>query len=178
VWDSNDLSYSYAGGLVGYLDSGTISNCYSTGAVSGSNVGGLVGYKIIGSIIVSSFWDVNTSGQVTSAGGTGKTTAEMQTLYTFTSAGWDFYTDGDPADWFIQINEYPILTWQISPADIYTDGRNNFRDFAVFAQNWMREDCAIYNYYCDWADMDFDGSVDIDDLIVLMSYWLESGIYN
>jgi hypothetical protein len=88
------------------------------------------------------------------------------------------YTDGDSADWFIQIDEYPILVWQISPADIYTDGRNNLRDFAIFAQYWMRDDCAIYNYYCDWADLNFNGSVDIDDLIILMNYWLEFGIYN
>ncbi len=169
------------GGSVGYNEGGNISNCYSTGIVSGGsnswNVGGFVG-KNDGSLSTS-FWDVNTSGWSTSAGGEGKTTAEMKTLSTFTSAGWDFsYTDGDGADWFIQIDEYPILVWQISPADIYTDGRNNFRDFAVFAQYWMREDCAIYNYYCDWADLDFNGSVDIDDLIILMSYWLQSGIYN
>ncbi len=170
--------YSGVGGLVGWNYGAGISNCYSTSAVSGdSNVGGLVGDG--NGVTTVSFWDVNTSGQTTSAGGEGKTTTEMQTLSTFTSAGWDFsYTDGDKADWFIQIDEYPILTWQISPADIYTDGKNNFRDFAIFAQYWMREDCAIYNYYCDWADLDFNGSVDIDDLIILMSYWLQSGIYN
>jgi hypothetical protein len=50
-------------------------------------------------------------------------------------------------------------------------------DFAVFAGNWMREDCAKYNYYCEFADMDFDGHVDIDDLTEFMSYWLEEGIY-
>jgi hypothetical protein len=45
--------YQYVGGLVG-LNYGTISNCYSTGTVSGSNyswcVGGLVGYNYYGSI--------------------------------------------------------------------------------------------------------------------------------
>ena len=165
------------GGLVA-VNAGSISNCYSTGSVSGSSyIGGLVGTS--SGTTNASFWDVETSGQTSSAGGTGKTTTEMKTLSTFTSADWDFdYDDGDEADWFIQIDEYPILVWQISPADIYTDGRNNFRDFAIFAQYWMRDGCAIYNYYCDWADMNFNGSVDIDDLIVLMSYWLELGIYN
>jgi hypothetical protein len=168
----------YVGGLVGHKDGGGVSDCYSTGAVSGiSYVGGLMGHNYLGTI-TACFWDVNTSGWSTSAGGEGKTTAEMQTLSTFTSAGWDFsYTDGDEADWFIQIDEYPILTWQISPADIYTDGRNNFRDFAVFAQYWMRNDCRVYNNHCDWADLNFDGSVNYDDLIELMSYWLETGIY-
>ena len=72
---------------------------------------------------------------------------------------------------------YPILPWQISPADLYTDGKNNFKDWAIFAGYWLREDCAIYNYYCEWADMDFDGDVDVDDLAEFTSYWLEEGIY-
>ena len=91
---------------------------------------------------------------------------------------WDFsYTDGNEADWFIQIDEYPILTWQISPADLYTDGKNNFRDWAIFTKYWLREDCAIYNDYCEWADMNIDGHVDIDDLADFIGYWLEEGIY-
>jgi hypothetical protein len=87
---SNSLA---VGGLVGYHETGDIRNCYSTGQVSGysgsQEVGGLVGYNWDGSISVS-FWDVNTSGWSTSAGGTGKTTAEMKTKSTFTDAGWDF----------------------------------------------------------------------------------------
>jgi len=167
------------GGLVG-RNKGTVDRCYAAGTVDeGDYVGGLVGWNTDLNDVNTSFWDIETSGQTTSAGGEGKTTAEMKTLSTFTPAGWDFdYTDGDAADWFIQIDEYPILTWQISPADIYTDGRNNFRDFALFAQYWMRKDCAIYNNYCDWADLNFDGVVDINDLKEFMSYWLEEGIYN
>jgi len=157
-----------------------VINCYAVGSVTGnSSIGGLAGYNRDPNYITASSWDIETSSWTTSDGGQGLTTAEMQDMDTFTSAGWDFdYDDGDDADWFIQIEEYPILVWQISPADIYTDGRNDFRDFAVFAQFWMRDDCAIYNYYCDWADMDFNGYVDIDDLMILIDYWLEKGIYN
>jgi hypothetical protein len=156
----------------------SINNCYSTGTVIGSSdVGGLVGYYS-NSTINNSFWDIETSGQSTSAGGTGKTTAEMKTESTFTSADWDFsYTDGNDAVWYMAMNGYPILTWQISPADIYTDGKNNFRDFAVLAKYWMRDDCRRYNNYCEWADLNFDGSVNIDDLVIFMTYWLQSGIY-
>jgi hypothetical protein len=78
------------GGLVGYNDRSNISNSYSTGSVNGmSQVGGLVGYNYV-SPISNCFWDTQTSGQATSDGGTGKTTAEMKTLATFTEAGWDF----------------------------------------------------------------------------------------
>jgi hypothetical protein len=171
-------NYDDIGGLVGVNDNGYITNCYSIGLVkcNGTVFGGFAGATSV-SGIASSFWDVNTSG-CTTGGAIGRTTAQMKTESTFTSAGWDFsYADGNDAVWFMAVDGYPILTWQISPADLYTDGKNNFRDFAVFAQYWMRDDCRMYNNFCDWSDLNFDGSVDIDDLIEFMNYWLQLGIY-
>jgi hypothetical protein len=82
------------GGLVGRMISGNFTNCYSTGSVN--NGGGLIGLYGSGTIS-NSFWDKTTSGQSTSSGdeGTGKTTAEMKTLTTFTSAGWNFEMETD-----------------------------------------------------------------------------------
>jgi hypothetical protein len=134
----------------------------------------LIGYSYLATVNYS-FWDVNSSGQATSDGGTGKTTTEMKTESTFTSAGWDF--DGSDEIWYMAEDGYPILTWQISPVDLYIDGKNDFRDFAVLARFWMRDDCRMYNHFCDWADLNFDGVVDIDDLAIFMTYWLQSGIY-
>ncbi|MHC4154183.1 MAG: GLUG motif-containing protein [Planctomycetota bacterium] len=101
---------SMVGGLAGLnAGSGVITNCYATGSVSGgSQVGGLVGLKDSGTI-TASFWDIETSGQTASDGGTPKTTAEMQTLATFTSAGWDFAT---PVWAICQDLYYPVLYWQ------------------------------------------------------------------
>lgn len=85
------------GGLVGYNDSSTVTICYSAGAVSvpagqaGSLIGGLVGWSTTATA-TDCFWDTEASGQATSSGGTGKTTAEMQTRSTFEGAGWDFTT--------------------------------------------------------------------------------------
>ena len=107
------------GGLVGY-NSGGISNCYSTGVVSGSySVGGLVGEKSngisncdsTGVSILCSFWDIQTSGQTTSAGGEGKTTAEMRNINTFLNASWDFVNIWQmPGD-----NNYLILSFFAEP---------------------------------------------------------------
>jgi len=83
---------SAVGGLIGeHWGPGTVDNCYSTGLVTGvgPNIGGLIGAD---SVVTDSFWDTVTSGQAASAGGTGKTTAEMKTAATFTDAGWDFAT--------------------------------------------------------------------------------------
>ncbi len=75
------------GGLVG-SDYGHITNSYATGNVTGSGgyVGGLVGYNYnyMGSI-TNSFWDTTTSGQTTSAWGTGVTSAQIMQLSTFSS---------------------------------------------------------------------------------------------
>ena len=67
------------GGLVGYNNNGTVLTSYATGAVSGpSDIGGLVGSNVSGTVSTS-YWDTQTSGQSTSSGGgTGLTTAQLQ----------------------------------------------------------------------------------------------------
>jgi hypothetical protein len=104
------------GGLVGY-SSGTVSDSYSTGNVSGTDrVGGLLGNNY--GTVSDSFWDIETSGQATSAGGTGKTTTEMQDIATFSEAGWNItavaLNETNPAYiWNIVDNvTYPFLSWQ------------------------------------------------------------------
>jgi hypothetical protein len=103
------------GGLVGG-SSGPISMSYSTGAVSGSvSVGGLVGSNVYARID-SSFWDTETSGQIASAGGEGRTTVEMQTAATFLDAGWDFMgetANGTEDIWkIVEGVGYPRLAWE------------------------------------------------------------------
>jgi len=62
------------------------------------------------------FWDTVATGQPTSDGGTGKTTAEMQTASTFLEAGWDFVgetADGPNDVWRIAEGlDYPRLWWE------------------------------------------------------------------
>lgn len=79
-----------------------INKCYSTGLITVTpdpNLynGGLVGSHSSVSSVTDSYYDTQTSGQSISAGGEGKTTAEMKTQSTY--SGWDFNTvwgiDGD-----------------------------------------------------------------------------------
>ncbi|WP_310558626.1 LamG-like jellyroll fold domain-containing protein [Flavobacterium sp.] len=111
------------GGLVGYSGDATITNSYATGSVSGTTIGGiggLVGLKNLNAIVNSSYWNTITSGQTTSAGGTGRTTAQMQTQATF--VGWDFVgetTNGTADIWKMDgctNNGYPILSYQTTSA--------------------------------------------------------------
>jgi hypothetical protein len=102
---------------VGYNNwGGSIANSYSTGEVSGGGnyVGGLAGRN--GGEVIDSFWDIETSRQVTSDGGMGKTTTEMQTASTFLEAGWDFVdeTANGTEDiwWILEGQDNPRLWWE------------------------------------------------------------------
>ncbi len=110
---------SYVGGLVGENYSSTVSDCYSGGTVTGTSyVGGLVGFNFAGSVS-NSFWDTETSGQATSAAGTGKNTTEMQDITTFSDAGWNITAVANSSTrdlayiWnIVDDATYPFLSWQ------------------------------------------------------------------
>ena len=127
----------YLGGLIGLnLGSATVLNSYSStvvnytgGHASPVTIGGLTGSG--SSYIYNSFWDTQTSGQSTSPGGTGKTTAEMKTQSTFTDGGWDFTSP----IWAIAggtNNGYPNLLSNVFPH--FWTGRNS-SDWST-ASNW------------------------------------------
>ena len=106
------------GGLVG-LKWGSLSNCYSTSSVTGErHTGGLVGVRTFATVS-NSFWDIQASGQGTSDGGTGKTTAEMMSIATFSGVGWNIVGVADPDvcnrsyTWnIVEGQTYPFLSWQ------------------------------------------------------------------
>ncbi|GAF71881.1 unnamed protein product, partial [marine sediment metagenome] len=157
----------YVGGLVGrQYEEGTITNCYSVGSVTGrNNVGWLVGALNEGTIN-NSFWDIETSGGTYSAGGTGKTTAEMQMESTFTDAGWDFVgesVNGTDDIWSIcEGVDYPKLAWQFVIGDFDGNDDTEFADFAIFAARWHQTDSS---FWCGGGtDLTNDGEVDFDDL--------------
>ncbi len=101
-----------SGGLVGINhENGIINDSYSTGFVdnTASDYGGLVGDTVEGGETNRSYWNTETSEQDVSAGGEGKTTAEMIDSVTFTD--WDF-----DSTWSIVAGEsYPYLQWQDGP---------------------------------------------------------------
>ena len=69
------------GGLVGGGSIGSITASYAIGRVTGDrDVGGLVGRGSdrLQEVVTGSYWDTQTTGQSSSAGGAGKTTRELQ----------------------------------------------------------------------------------------------------
>lgn len=126
------------GGLAGGAWNSTIRNCYAAAVVTASTsgdiyyLGGLIGEGYSTSV-TSSFWDVQVSGQSASQGGTGKSTAQMQTEATFEDAGWDFDNT-----WAItQGKTYPQLRPYLV-ADLNGDGIVDFGDFLIMGDEWMQ----------------------------------------
>jgi len=98
---------------------------------SSNNVGGLIGFDNAGTY-TDCFWDTDTSGTTSSAGGTGKTTIEMKTVSTFFNASWDLVSV-----WNIEENQtYPLLRKYLA-IDTNYDQQINLVDFAMFAEYWL-----------------------------------------
>jgi hypothetical protein len=126
--NTGDIRYCYStgevsrgrirGGLVGSNTGGFVIACYSTGTVRRDSprpvpddlsAAGLIGDDGHFGMVTESFWDIETSGVVTSAGGIGLTTAQMRMAETFLQWG----GCGSESIWTIdEGNDYPRLWWE------------------------------------------------------------------
>jgi len=96
------------GGIVGQ-NNGEVVRSYAVGEVTGNvDVGGLIGYD--GDGAGNSYWNINSTGQEISAGGTGLTTDEMTGSAAHESMdGFDFE---DTWETVTDPDDYPRLAWQ------------------------------------------------------------------
>jgi hypothetical protein len=147
------------GGLVG-INTGSINNSYSTGNVEGMfDNGGLVG--INNGIVTSSFYDKDTSGHSDTGKGVGKNTTEMQTITTFSDAGWDIalYDEWDGETWFIKNpSDYPRLGWEYEPMDEEPDPEPVTNEITINLE-----------YFGPAEDINHDGIVNIHDVSILIA---------
>ena len=102
---------SYVGGLVGSNDDGKVAKSFSTGRVTGKgglDVGGFVGSDLDSAGISNCFWDMESTGIQSSAGGIGLSTAEMMDPEILGLNG----LANDP-NWVLEsYADYPRLAWQ------------------------------------------------------------------
>lgn len=115
------------GGFVGYIYGGSIVNCYSTGSVHYEDTTDPTDKGFTGGAdadhdyeMAGNFWDMETSGQTSTVGNaTGKTTAEMMNITTFT----DTATEGLDEPWDITAVAYgetnSSYTWNIVDRQTY-----------------------------------------------------------
>jgi hypothetical protein len=124
------------------MTSGTISNSYATGFISGIGAGrgGLIGST--SAAHVGSFWDVSGTGQTTSTGGTGvgMTTTQLQTQANFTSStsanknnnpAWDLSNTWIMYDGLTM----PLLRSFLTPLSVSASNVNKTYDGASYTGN-------------------------------------------
>ncbi len=170
AWGSVTVSQGEKiGGLVGCMDfSGEVNRSYFTGVVAvtdsisyGGLVGNLEGEGNNPGIVIHSFWDVDTSGQNESAGGTGRNTTEMKTRSTFTDVGWNFVDI-----WWIKENiTYPLLWWQPDPHPLAPT-------VVLLVPNGGEQWLAGTEEYISWTTVKGDVPVDHVDIF----YSTDSGV--
>lgn len=114
------VCHTGAGGLIGevFTDAFTtalVDKCYAAVSLSTStgNVGGLI-ETVSGTneTVTNCFWDEEVSGTSVSVGGTGRTTAQMKNVTTYSNSSWDIATvSGHTTQlWIIDGgNDYPVF---------------------------------------------------------------------
>jgi len=122
--------------------------------------------------------------------------AAIWDTYIYPGPGFELYGGDDPnvGDWFIfdynaidigdcNIAFYDFDVSETEPVHTLTlhhvrtrdfDGNTqvDFADFAVLAFYWQATDCNNPGW-CQGTDLDIDGNVDFDDLMLFCEYWLE-----
>jgi hypothetical protein len=85
-------------------------------------------------------------------------------------------------NYFWQVIAKSNCTQRISPVWVFStelagdydhDCDVDLSDYTALAAAWMSQGCAMTNNFCNGEDIDKLGSVNIDDLAILLSHWLE-----
>ncbi|RKY25042.1 MAG: hypothetical protein DRP62_02250 [Planctomycetota bacterium] len=66
---------------------------------------------------------------------------------------------------------YYLMFSHVRTRDFNNDTKVDFRDYAILASYWQETDCNDPNW-CEGTDLDVDGSVDVNDLMLFCKYWL------
>lgn len=174
------------GGLVGQHTQGaTIWNSYSLGQVSGDYAtGGLIGSLAYNPGPVSfCYWNMETSGQNTSQGGDGRTTAQMTYPYADnTYENWNFTviwaadTDGDIN------NGYPYFYWIEEPppstveTPLFSPEPGWYFELVEVEITTMTEDAQIY-YTLDGSDPEETSTLYTEPVLLAESTTLKARAY-
>lgn len=178
---ATDAVYGYAGGIAGYLRTGSdnstcttveVMNCYFTGTVNGaSRTGGITcGVESLSGsyqpelTITNCYYNKDAaSGAVNSEPYTGISALSSTLLKVGAELLGDHYTNA--AAW--QNNGYPVFEWQLDiEGDVNTDGHLTVTDL-VMLQKWLlcKQGASLVNWQA--GDLCADGRIDAFDLAIM-----------
>ncbi len=174
---TSTIRFNYYGGFIGVAN-GNISNCF---CAIDSFTSGAANVRAFGGTLsgteTACFWDSAACGFTTAnADAAAKTTVQMQTLSTFTDAGWDFAgeaANGTADVWRMSADGvgYPQLSWEFGRrGDFACPDGVGVDDLEAMQMAWLTvEGQAGYSIACD---ADSNGRIDLADFKVLAGQWM------
>ena len=106
---------------------------------------------------------------------TGSDSAENLGMNSYTTR-----TDEKPDRKTVDMGYHHPFTPEAEPCrfcELVRDGIINFKDFAIFALNWLSEDCNSADKWCQHADVTFDTYVNFEDVELFAECWLVEDTY-
>ncbi len=184
----------FVGGMFSNVSSNcNVIDCYTSCQVYGNDyTGGFVGFHGSGRYS-GCFWnsevnpDVNAFGYISNSNGvdvTALTTAQMQSIDPFTSAGWDFVgetVNGYRDTWRMCEDgiDSPKLSWEYTEnADLLCPDGVDFVDYAMLAEFWkLKNPEQDYNAddivnFSDWAYFAENWQADYYKFFEFVNHWL------
>jgi hypothetical protein len=76
-------------------------------------------------------------------------------------------------EWFSMDPIYELSFSHVRTRDFNNDTKVDFCDYAILASHWRATDCNEPCGWCEETDLDTNGSVDVNDLMLFCEYWLE-----
>lgn len=73
--------------------------------------------------------------------------------------------------WTVPDPNHAVVFENLANRDLDRNEVVNFQDFGLFSHQWLAQDCAEPSW-CYGADIDQDGQVGIEDVVLFAEYWL------
>jgi cyclophilin family peptidyl-prolyl cis-trans isomerase len=67
---------------------------------------------------------------------------------------------------------YVLPCSSVDCSNFNSDEKVDFKDFALFALQWLNSGCDSANDFCGQCDLDYNGSVDFNDFAIFADNWL------
>lgn len=110
-YNAGPVTGHYAGGLAARCYNGTIIDSYAVGFISGPTddyLAGLIAQAIGTTPVINTYWNIETTGQTTSAGDLGEGLITTQMIQQATYTDWDFTEAWE----IVESESYPFHIWQ------------------------------------------------------------------
>ncbi len=90
------------------------------------------------------------------------------------SSGFDIKMSGTPFDWVVIDMNDGFIGFDVNDSFPVPKDSYNITDLKNLSDHWLLTDCNYTNSYCEFADFNMDGAVNMGDYAVISQWWHRS----